>query len=134
MFKSPRTRQEIDGAVVRDILQYKGKLVETYEVYAYREGRNHNLRLTSPAIFRVGHPPESDLYRWCYQWCDPIWPLTLAKSHPELRGYSSFWIHGPSYELGTGKVEPIFIRLISSRERFWLSVRTLGGLLKPITT
>lgn len=131
MTKPPRTHEEIQRAVLSDHAAFVGRLVEAYEVNAYCEGECIPLRLATPAVFRIDYGLKADLLRWCYQWCDPIWHLTLVKAHPELRRCSGFWVHGPSYELGTGKREPITLRVLSREERLWLALRTLGGLLQP---
>jgi len=110
------TEETILAQVRSDHQQLQGKFIQLPEVFGYIEEDLRHFHLEPPATFRVLKSDDQALVHWNDKWCDPYWDLELVSPHPELTGVRSFFCHGHSYQLGSGRAERTCLTIQSEPE------------------
>lgn len=104
-FLESPTEETIIAQVRSDHQDLRGKVIQLPEVFGYVDEDLRHFHLEPPATFRVLESDDKSLVHWNDKWCDPYWDLELVSTHPELTGVRSFFCHGHSYQLGSGRTD-----------------------------
>ena len=89
----------IEARVMADYRAHVGREVLVRTVSGYVGMDSVEVHLDPPARMRIDSTPETAVKRWCDDWCDPYWDVTLVEPHPQLVDVRSMWMHGPSHHL-----------------------------------
>jgi hypothetical protein len=100
------TKEELEQRVRDDYEYYLGRelLVSTLDAFCEETGNSEQLKFDPPIRVRVEVTPDYDLFRYIYDWLDPIWNVEPREKRPKLEGCTSFWVYGFSYNRN-GRVE-----------------------------
>jgi len=99
------TEETIIAQVRSDHQHLQGKIIQLPEVFGYIDEDLRHFHLEPPATFRVLGCDDKALVHWNDKWRDPYWDLELIGTHPELTDVRSFFCHGHSYHLGSGRAD-----------------------------
>lgn len=95
----------IEARAMRDYEQVLGKIVLVSAISGYFGNDSVDIPLPVPAKVRIDTTTESTVKRWCDDWCDPYWEVSLVEPHPALIDVRSLWISGTCRHLDGKRTE-----------------------------